>query len=312
MRQHVLMVMVVSLALLSACGGAAGGAMAPEEPQASTGGTFGPNYASDPMAEPMEEAVMDTAEDSGALGLGRLDFMNRGEDKRLAQRSPGSKPAAGTSPTTMPPTTMPGTPAPPPKVTSDTKPPVSASGSDGPAKMAGPLLIYTATFHMAVFEAGPSIDATYKLAKDLGGYLVRRDQHSIIIRVPVAKYHDALNKVAKLGDVLNREETVEDVTEQFLDMQTRLRNARAMRDRLEQLLAQAKNVKEALAVEKELGRITTDIERMEGRLKRLRELISFSTITVQFKARPSDHVDSTVRLPFPWLDRMGLSNLLSL
>ena len=85
-----------------------------------------------------------------------------------------------------------------------------------------------------------------------------------------------------------------------------------MRDRLEKLLEQAKDVKEALAVEKELGRITTDIERMEGRLKRLRELISFSTITVQFKPRPSDHVESKVRLPFPWLDRMGLSNLLSL
>ena len=147
---------------------------------------------------------------------------------------------------------------------------------------------------------------------DLGGYLVRRDQQSITFRVPVEKYRSALDSIRKLGDVLNREETVEDVTEQFLDIQTRLRNARAMRDRMEALLKQAKDVKEALAVERELGRITTDIERMEGRLKRLRELISFSTITVQFKARSTDHVESNVRLPFSWLGDMGLSNLLNL
>ncbi len=308
MRQHVVLIMVVALVLLSACGSAPAGAMAPAEPQTATRGDFGPNYAADPMAEPMEEVALAASEDSGGGLLGGgLDFLSRGKDKRLAQNSPGSKSAGG-----QPPTTLPANPPPPPKLTSDTQTPPTVAGSDGATKVAGPLLIYTATFHMAVFEAGPSIDATYQLAKGLGGYLVRRDQHTITIRVPVAKYHDVLERVAKLGDVLNREETVEDVTEQFLDMQTRLRNARAMRDRLEQLLTQAKNVKEALAVEKELGRITTDIERMEGRLKRLRELIAFSTITVQFKARPSDHVDSTVRLPFPWLDRMGLSNLLSL
>ena len=308
MRQHVLMVMVVALALFSACGSAPGKAMAPAQPQATTGGDFGPNYASEPMDEPVAPMAAEADDAGGAFFGGALDFMSRSDDKRLAQKSPSPQPAGGRPPTTTP-TTL---PAPPPKLTPDAPKPSPAANPDSATKIAGPLLIYTATFHMAVFEAGPSIDATYQLAKDLGGYLVRRDQHTIIIRVPAAKYRDALAQIAKLGDVLHREETVEDVTEQFLDMQTRLRNARAMRDRLEKLLAQAKDVKEALAVEKELGRVTTDIERMEGRLKRLRELISFSTITVQFKARPTDHVDSTVRLPFPWLDRMGLSNLLSL
>ncbi|MBW2459874.1 MAG: DUF4349 domain-containing protein [Deltaproteobacteria bacterium] len=303
MRLQAWIMMVVALMLLGGCASSQGGAKAPMEPASQTRGDFGPNYASEPMAETVVSAQLSSEAEEvsgGAFFRGGLDFMSRGEDRRLAQKSPDPKPTTGAPPPTTPTKLTPDVPKP------------SPGGSDGATQIAGPLLIYTATFHMAVFEAGPSIDATYKLAKDMGGYLVRRDQHTIVVRVPAAKYRDALAQIGKLGDVLHREETVEDVTEQFLDVQTRLRNARAMRDRLEKLLQQAKDVKEALAVEKELGRITTDIERMEGRLKRLRELISFSTITVQFKPRPSDHVESKVRLPFPWLDRMGLSNLLSL
>jgi hypothetical protein len=165
---------------------------------------------------------------------------------------------------------------------------------------------------MAVYEAVKAIDAVHKAATDLGGYLVKRDQQSITVRVPADKYRAALESIGKLGDVLHREESVEDVTEQFYDLQARLRNARALRDRLEELLKKAKHVNEALAVQRELGKVTAEIESMEGRLKRLRELIAFSTITVQFQARAQDRVGSNVKLPFSWLDELGLSFLLAL
>lgn len=194
--------------------------------------------------------------------------------------------------------------------------PTPIPGVEGKPEVAGPkiepLLIYTAHFHMAVFEAKQSLDAVDKLAKDLGGYLVRREQNSITVRVPAAKYQGALDAIGKMGDVIHRQESVEDVTDQFYDLMTRVKNLRAMRDRLEDLLKQAKNVEEALQVERELARVTGDIESMEGRLKRMRELISFSTITVDFQPRPTETVNSKVRLPFPWLDELGLSNLLSL
>jgi predicted nucleic acid-binding Zn-ribbon protein len=169
-----------------------------------------------------------------------------------------------------------------------------------------------ATYHMAVFETAKAIDAVQALAKELDGYLVRRDDTSIIVRIPSERYRGALERVGKLGDVLHREETVEDVTEQFMDLLTRLKNARAVRQRLEQLLVQAKNVTDALEVERELARLTADIEVMEGKLKRLRELVAFSTITVRFEPVPTEQITSNVRLPFPWLDRLGLQNLLDL
>ncbi len=188
----------------------------------------------------------------------------------------------------------------------------SGAVSNTTKRQASPLLIYSATLHMAVFEATQTLDATQKLAEDLGGYLVRRGDRNITVRVPSGKFRGVLTKISKLGDVLHRDESVEDVTERFYDLKTRLANARAMRARLEQLLQQASNVKEALLVEKELSRVTTDIEVMEGKLKLMRELIAFSTITLQLKPRPVDKIDSKVKLPFPWLDQLGLPHLLDL
>jgi hypothetical protein len=198
-------------------------------------------------------------------------------------------------------------------VSQPTPPPGSPKPPDtGVQAITGPMLIYNATVHMAVFEAKAAIEATLKLARELGGYLVRRDDQTIIVRVPAAKYREALDAVGKLGDVLHREENAQDVTDEFFDLQVRVQNARALRQRLEQLLAQAKNVEEALMVERALSRVTEEIERLEGRLKLLRELVAFSTITIEFKPRAVDQIQSNIRLPFEWLDQLGLSQLLSL
>jgi hypothetical protein len=188
--------------------------------------------------------------------------------------------------------------------------PTVDTGSD--KKLAGPMLIYTANVHLAVFEAKKSIDQAEQIAKEAGGYLVRRDDLSITVRVPAGKFDGALAKMLKLGDVLHRDVSVKDVTAEYFDLAVRLKNAEAVRDRLQELLKKATNVSDAIQVERELARVTGEIESMKGRLKLLRELVTFSTITLRFEARPTESIDSKVRLPFPWLDQLGLSNLLRL
>ena len=175
-----------------------------------------------------------------------------------------------------------------------------------------PLLIYTATMTLAVFGARDAIAAVEELARSTGGYLVSRGDESVTIRVPTKAFHGALNGVGKLGDELHREVNVRDVTEQFADLEIRLRNAEAVRLRLEALLAKAGKIEDALAVERELERITQTIEQMKGRLRLLGELVQFSTITVNFRARPRDQVGSEVRLPFGWLGELGLVPLMNL
>jgi hypothetical protein len=175
-----------------------------------------------------------------------------------------------------------------------------------------PLLIYTATVTLAVFETKTALDAIEELARKSGGYLVSRADQSVTVRVPTNAFQGTLGGVSKLGDELHRQVNVRDVTEQFADLEIRLKNAEAVRQRLEGLLAKAQKIEDALAVERELERITQTIEQMKGRLRLLAELVAFSTITVNFQAKPRDQVGSEVRLPFPWLGELGLVPLLNL
>lgn len=173
------------------------------------------------------------------------------------------------------------------------------------------MLIYTAVLSMAVYQVEPQLDAVEKVARDTGGYLSSRQDAVIVIRVPRDRFDDALARIEKLGDVTHRDIRAQDVTDEFVDLQARLKNAYAIRDKLTDLLSRAA-VKDALDIERELGRVTEEIERMEGKLKLLRDQIAFSTITVNFAAiAPQEVHDTSLLTPFPWLQQLGLQSLLS-
>jgi hypothetical protein len=175
----------------------------------------------------------------------------------------------------------------------------------------GQMLIYTANLTMAVYQVEQGLAAVEKIAHDLGGYLATRTDRTITIRVPRAQFETALKMIEPAGDVVHREIKAEDVTDEFFDLEVRLRNARAMRDRLAKLLQQAA-VKEALDIEKELSRVTEEIERIEGKLKLFRHRVAYSTLNIAFQARGSKVETRPLRLPFSWLDQLGLPNLLQL
>jgi len=175
----------------------------------------------------------------------------------------------------------------------------------------GQMLIYTANLTMAVYQVEQGLASVEKIAHDLGGYLVARTDRTITIRVPRAQFEAALKRIEPAGDVVHREIKAEDVTDEFFDLEVRLRNARAMRDRLAKLLQQAA-VKEALDIEKELARVTEEIERIEGKLKLFRHRVAYSTLNVAFQAHGATVETRPLRLPFSWLDQLGLPNLLQL
>jgi hypothetical protein len=196
--------------------------------------------------------------------------------------------------------------------------PAPNSGAPGGAAAAlapaarEPLLIYTATLTLAVFGTREAMAAVEELARASGGYLVSRSDDSVTIRVPTRTFQGALGGVGRLGDELHREVNVRDVTEQFADLEVRLKNAEAVRARLQALLEKAGKIEDALAVERELERVTQSIEQLKGKLRLFSELLAFSTITVNFRARPRDQVGSETRLPFTWLNELGLVPLMNL
>jgi hypothetical protein len=172
------------------------------------------------------------------------------------------------------------------------------------------MLIYTANLSLAVFQVERGLDAVERIGREVGGYLSLRQDNAVTIRVPRERFDEALKGVEALGDVLHRDVRAQDVTDEYVDIEARLKNAYAMRDRLKELLSRAA-VKEAIDIETQLGHVTEEIERLEGKLKVLRDRIAFSTITATFAPVSAEPVRDNALLPFPWMQDIGLSSLLA-
>ncbi|MBL8682591.1 MAG: DUF4349 domain-containing protein [Myxococcales bacterium] len=195
----------------------------------------------------------------------------------------------------------------------------AATVSQAPAQV---LLIYNAQIVAQVDHVPAGIDQIIEAATAVGGFLAARTDTSVTVRVPVARFRESLGRVEALSTVLNRNVQAEDVTEQFHDLEVRLNNLRSVQTRLQQFLARASNVTEALSVERELERVGQQIDEIEGRMRFLSNRAAFSTITVTLMARPQanglparpstptfDPVPET-SLPFEVLEQLGLPRLL--
>ena len=107
--------------------------------------------------------------------------------------------------------------------------------------------------------------------------------HNLTVRVPSEKF-DAVIQAISDGVSFFEEKTISqrDVTEEFVDLNARLKAKRTLEKRYLELLSKAKNVKEILEIERELSKIREEIEAREGRLHYLQSQVSESTITIYF------------------------------
>lgn len=181
------------------------------------------------------------------------------------------------------------------------------------AAQRGPLLIYTATIHLSVFEVERTQASIIEAVRAVNGFVQLQNDRQLTVRVPVGEFRTVLPQIEQLGDVLHRNVEALDVSDEYRDLGVRLQNAIAVRDRLQLLLAAAQNTEQALNVERELERVTLVIEQIRGRMQLLGDRIAYSTVTVMFQAHAvvSDQ-PGAFRLPVPWLDELTLSRLLTL
>jgi len=204
------------------------------------------------------------------------------------------------------------TPQPPPQAatsatTGTTTPPASP---DAPAVR--DLIIYTADVTLAIYEVDTTQRAIAAAATEIGGFIANLDERTLIVRIPAAQFDAFLATIEAQGRVLGRRIQADDVTEQFRDLQIRIENLAAMRDRLEAMLGRAANVQEAIAIERELERVTLELESLRGRLRFLADRVAFSTVTIRFQPLPREQLAGNVptELPVSWLRTLGLSNLM--
>ncbi|MFL6526780.1 MAG: DUF4349 domain-containing protein [Chthoniobacterales bacterium] len=104
----------------------------------------------------------------------------------------------------------------------------------------------------------------------------------IVVKVLPNNLDGFLGKLRGLGEVKNQSLGTEDVTKQYFDTDARLKNQRAMEQRLLDILkTKSHDISDLLAVEKELGRVREEIEKMQGELKFMDAQVAFATVTIQ-------------------------------
>jgi hypothetical protein len=171
-------------------------------------------------------------------------------------------------------------------------------------------VIYTGQFNVVVAEVDASTKAVKALADKLGGYTLRMTINSIAIRVPSEKFDAAVEEIGRLGTVIDKEITAQDVTEKVLDLQLRLKNAKVAQAKLLSLLDKAQAVADTLEIEKEVLRLTTEIEQLEGQINKISHEVAYATLTITFTRTQNAPAATRVKLPFRWLTGLGLETLL--
>ena len=113
------------------------------------------------------------------------------------------------------------------------------------------------------------------------------------IRVPFTNFEKLINDIETgNGEIQYKEIEARDVTDQFIDLETRLENKRNYLIRYNDLLKQAKNVNEILEIEEKVRGLEEEIESTTGRLKYLGDLVDYSTLDLtisrkkEFKYNP--------------------------
>ena len=107
--------------------------------------------------------------------------------------------------------------------------------------------------------------------------------NSLSIRVPSANFDSFLSEATKgVRKFDYKTIEVKDVTEEFVDIQARLKTKKELEKRYLELLKKAGSIKEMLAVEEQIGMLRADIESIEGRLKYLESRVAYSEVSISF------------------------------
>ncbi|MBU4195013.1 MAG: DUF4349 domain-containing protein, partial [Actinobacteria bacterium] len=127
------------------------------------------------------------------------------------------------------------------------------------------------------------------IAEGVGGYVSdsrsatsggKITSGTVTIRVPNSSYADVMGQLREMGEVTSVSEQAQDVTEEYVDLESRIRNLRAQEAVYLNLMAKAQTIEESISVQRELSVIQEQIEQLTGRKNYLDNHVQFSTIQV--------------------------------
>lgn len=156
------------------------------------------------------------------------------------------------------------------------------------------LIIKTGTVSMVVEEVRAAIKAISDYATAKGGFVVSSNvskydlavSGDITIRIPSVVFEQGVSDVKAMGEVQSESVYGQDVTEEYVDLDAQLTNLRATEIQFLEIMKKAVKIEDVLAVQRELSSVRSEIERITGRMKYLKESASFSTLSVYLSTDP--------------------------
>lgn len=150
-------------------------------------------------------------------------------------------------------------------------------------------LIKKAYLDISVEDIEKSKKEIAKLCHDEHAYVFSDHQENYtermgteqVIRVPSASFDKLLSGIEGIASKIEgRRIEVSDVTEEFVDTEARIKSKKELESRYYDILKKAAKVEDMLAIESELNKVRSEIERMQGRINLLKSQVAYSTITV--------------------------------
>jgi Domain of unknown function (DUF4349) len=158
------------------------------------------------------------------------------------------------------------------------------------------LVIRNANLTLVVTDPTTSVAVITKMAEDMGGFVVSSSlyetalgtgdltatQGTITIRVPADRLDEALNSI-KAGAIEVRSENVtgEDVTQQYVDLQSRLRNLEAAEKQLQEIMGSATKTEDVMMVYNQLVQVRGEIETVKGQMQYFEQSARLSEVTIE-------------------------------
>jgi hypothetical protein len=156
------------------------------------------------------------------------------------------------------------------------------------------LVIKNAELTIVVADVNARVSAIQAMADAMGGFVVSANvyqttaqdgtpvpQAQVVVRVPVARLTGALDQIKKdTVDIKSESQSGQDVTDQYVDLQSRLTAKQAAADQLTEIMKDATKTQDVLAVYNQLEQIESDIEVLKGQIKYTEQSAALSAISV--------------------------------
>jgi len=147
-----------------------------------------------------------------------------------------------------------------------------------------------------VINTETSREQAETLIKDMGGYVTNLNSwevrprilaYNMTVRIPVEKLEESIEKLVALGVKKSESFSVNDITAQYVDNEARLKNLRARRERLLELMErESKRLEDVLEIDRELNNVQVQIEQLERQQKRNDADVAYSTLILSIQPEP--------------------------